>query len=445
MPFRYPTFQRDDVMMPPPAFAGDELAADWRVLCGDIGERRAGTPEEQRAAEYIAKRFAAAGLPDVRLEPFPCASLRRATTEVHERNGRGWRAVEARALVGAPGTPGGRAVTGELTWLELPENGRRIEPRAFRNRIVAVFGPLPTSLAVHRRLVAAEPLAVIHVDDRLPFTWTKNDGVYPHWARKHGMPPTLTVPYAEGWRWRREGVRKLKVRVDVDLVNAQSQNVVAELPGRSPALPAIVLTAHHDTQCGNTGADDNASGVVCLLALARALARARLPRTVRLISFGAEEQLSVGSFAYVRQHRVMPSGVGVVVNFDSVSSPLGHWIMSVPGNASLARHAQRRLAARGLEVEVLPEITPFSDQFPFNRVGVPSLWFMRTNFPGGRWQHHSIHDSLQNVSIPEVQRLLGAVYPLIHSLGSRAKWPFPSELPPREQALARRIGRELFG
>ena len=154
---------------------------------------------------------------------------------MHERNGRGWRAVEARALVGAPGTPNGRAVTGELAWLELPEQARRIQPRAFRDRIVAVFGPLPTSLEVHRRLVAAEPLAVIHVDDRLPFTWTKNDGVYPHWARTHGMPPTLTVPYAEGWRWRRDGMRELKVRVEVDLVDAQSQNVDRGTAGPFPS------------------------------------------------------------------------------------------------------------------------------------------------------------------------------------------------------------------
>ena len=204
--------------------------------------------EEQRAADFIAERFRAITGLKVEVEPFPCASLRRATAEVHERTGGSWRAVEARALVGAPGTPRGRTVRGELIWLELPENAHRIQLRAFRGRIVAVFGPLPTSVEVHRRLVAAEPLAVIHVDDRLPFPWVKNDGVYPHWVRAHGMPPTLTVPYAEGWRWRRAGVRELKVRVDADLVAAQSQNVIAELPGRSPELPAILLTAHHDTQ-----------------------------------------------------------------------------------------------------------------------------------------------------------------------------------------------------
>jgi hypothetical protein len=440
-------FMRDDAVTAelPPGFASTELEADWRMLCTEIGERRAGSAEEQRAAHFIAERLSAAGLQQVGMESFPCASLRGDTTEVHERNGRGWRRVDARPLVGAPGTPGGRAVTGELAWLELPENARRIQPRSLRERIVAVFGPLPTSVHVHRRLLAAEPLAVIHVDDRLPFTWTKNDGVYPFWARTYGMPPTLTVPYAEGWRWRRDGVRELKVRVAADLVPAQSQNVVAQIQGRAPQLPAIILTAHHDTQCGNPGADDNASGVVCLLALARALARTPLRRTVRIVSFGAEEQLSVGSFAYVRQHRIQPSQVGLVVNFDSVSSPLGHWLMSVPGNTGLARHASRRLAAAGLDVDTRPEITPFSDQFPFNRLGIPSLWFMRTNFPGGRWQHHSVHDSLENVSVPEVRRLLGAVHPLILSLAAQTKWPFPAKLPPRELALARRLGRELFG
>ena len=208
---------RDDIVPTElqPAFSAAGLKADWQMLCADIGERRAGTMEEQRAAEFIAGRFRKAGLAAVKIESFPCASLRHATTEVHERNGRAWRAVEARALVGAPGTPNGRAVTGELAWLELPEQARRMRPGAFRGRIVAVFGPLPTSLDVHRRLLAAEPLAVIHVDDRLPFTWTKNDGVYPYWAREHGMPPTLTVPYAEGWRWRRDAIRELKVSATV--------------------------------------------------------------------------------------------------------------------------------------------------------------------------------------------------------------------------------------
>jgi Iap family predicted aminopeptidase len=351
--------------------------------------------------------------------------------------------VTARPLVGAPGTRGW--VSGPLAWLELPEQAGRLRPGALRNQIVAIFGPLPTSAIVHRRLVAARPLAVIHVDDRLPFAWPKHDGVYPHWVRRHGMPPMLTVPYRDAWRWRVAGTDRLRVRVTVDLRAAASQNVIAELPGTEPGLPPVVLTAHHDTQCGNPGADDNASGVVCLLALARALAGVPRRRTVRFISFGTEEQLSVGSAAYVRRHRATAARTGLVINLDSVASPLGHWEMYVTGSAALARHAQRRLTDRGLPVVVRPEVIPFSDQFPFNRVGVPSLWFMRTNFPGGRWQHHSRHDTLANVSVAEVQRLLTALHPLIDDLASRRTWPFPGTVPTTQLATARRIGRELYG
>jgi hypothetical protein len=428
-------------------FDPDKLWSDWRMLCATIGERRAGTAAEARAAGYIAHRFRENGVENVAMELFPCLGLRSARAEVHERQGRGWKRVDAHPLVGAPQTPGGRAVKGPLVWLEMPEQGPTLRPGSLRGKIVALFGPLPTSLTLHRRLVAAAPLAVIHVDDRLPFTWAKNDGVYPHWARHHGMPPTLAVPYLEAWRWRSEGVREVKVCVRVDLRPAASQNVVAEIPGTDAHLPGLVLAAHHDTQCNNVGADDNASGVVCLLALARALTagRKRRRRTIRLISFGTEEQLSVGSAAYVRRNLITPREVGLVINFDSVASTLGHFVLSVAGVPALERYSKKRLAEHGLEVVAQPEVTPFSDQFPFNRAGVPSLWFMRTNFPGGRWQHHSGHDSLENVSVAEVQRLLRAVHPLVAELADSRKWPFAGWLPAELHATARSLGRELYG
>jgi len=91
------------------------------------------------------------------------------------------------------------------------------------------------------------------------------------------------------------------------------------------------------------------------------------------------------------------------------------------------------------------EITPFFDTFPFNRAGVPSLCFMRPNFVGGRWQHHSHHDTLENVSMDELRRLLAAVTPLIAGLASRFVWPFRTQLPRPQLDLAHALGRELLG
>jgi aminopeptidase YwaD len=421
------------------------LRQDWDVLCTRIGERRAGTENERRAANYIAEQFAAAGLGSVQAEEFPCTSLRHAQPRVQARHGSRWVATPAMALVGAPGTPGGRAVEGEMQWLEMPENAGRLKPNCLRGRIAVIFGPLLAAPAHHRALMAAAPAAVIHIDDRLPFAWPKSDGVFPLWARRYGMPPIVTVPFTTAWAWRQAGIHRARVQVQVEQVAARSQNVIGVLPGRDPGRPEIILAAHHDTQCGNPGADDNASGVVCLLELARLFAARPHRRTLRFISFGTEEQLSVGSAAYVQRHRAEMKNAGLVVNFDSVASPLGHCELSCIGPAALARHAVGALARRGLDVVLRTEVTPFVDNFPFNQAGVPSWWFYRPNFPGGRWQHHSPHDTLENISVDEVVRLLRAVAPLVERLAGQVRWPFPSGVPAAQRTAARRLGRELFG
>jgi len=124
-----------------PPFDTDTLWSDWNFLCKTIGERRAGTVAEARAAGFIAHRFRDAGIENVAIQLFPCTSLRSAKAEVHERRPRGWRRIEARPLVGAPSTPGGRAVTGPLVWIEMPEGARALRPGSLRGKILALFGP----------------------------------------------------------------------------------------------------------------------------------------------------------------------------------------------------------------------------------------------------------------------------------------------------------------
>jgi hypothetical protein len=420
------------------------LWRDWEVLCRDIGERRAGTPEERLAAAFVARRLAAAGLGAVEVLDFPCLSHRSSCVDLaaHER-GR-WRPADARILAGAPGCAAGER---ELVWLEMPEESARLAPGSLRGRVAVVFGPLPTSARDHRRLVAAAPDAVIHVDERLPFAWTKSDGVYPEWVRRYGMPTTVAMAYLDAWRWRMAGVNRVRLAATAQLEPALSPTVSALLPGRDSTLPEILVLAHHDTQAGNVGADDNASGVVALLEIARLLARRgrRMRRGVRFLSFGAEEQLSVGAAAYVRAHLEDRNRWGLVVNLDSVASPLGHWEMYSVGGRALVRHAQATLARHGLSVAPKSEVTPFGDIFPFNWSGVPSLWFFRTNTPGARWQHHSPSDSLENVSVEAVARLVGALVPMVGDLAEAARWPFGESLPMAQRRTIARLGQELFG
>jgi peptidase M28-like protein len=81
-------------------------------------------------------------------------------------------------------------------------------------------------------------------------------------------------------------------------------NLIGYLPGRDEAVARdiIVVAAHHDhLGDGHLGANDNASGVAALLAIAQALHRAPPRRGVAFIAFGGEEAGLVGS-AYFAAH-----------------------------------------------------------------------------------------------------------------------------------------------
>jgi aminopeptidase YwaD len=429
-----------------PAPSKDRIQQHWSYLCTTIGERRAGSAGDSAAADYIVEQFRAAGLTAVHAESFPCVSVVHARAEVAIGNGGALKSVPGRVLAGSPATAGSGAVESELVWIEMPEQAERLLQPALRGKIVVLFGPMPTRVEWHQRLVKAQPAAVIHVDDRLPFEWVKDDGVYPAWARRFGMPPTLTIPFRAAWDLRKSGANRGRVLASVELKTTTSQNVVGEIPGRRPNLPFILLGAHHDTQCNNTGADDNASGVVALLELAALLSQEKPFRTIRLVSFGAEEQLSVGSACYVAAHKREMGSFGVVLNLDSVSSPLGHHWLLRAGSKAFGAWLVKRLGQAGLDVAERSGTMPFADHFPFSAFGVPSVTFMRPNMDGGmRWQHHSAQDALENVSADELVRVVRAVGQVTRKLALAPRWPFSRGLAPEQRAETARMAEELFG
>jgi hypothetical protein len=87
--------------------------------------------------------------------------------------------------------------------------------------------------------------------------------------------------------------------------DAVAQNLEVQVRGGMLGEEIVVVGAHYDSAVGSPGADDNASGVAALLALARALADARPMRTVRLVAFGTQEQpywktAQMGSTVYAK-------------------------------------------------------------------------------------------------------------------------------------------------
>lgn len=97
-----------------------------------------------------------------------------------------------------------------------------------------------------------------------------------------------------------------------------SQNLSIDIKGQSDKL--LVVAAHYDSvgvKSGSQGLIDNGSGVAALLSLANLLSDGtRLPYTVRLIAFGAEERGLQGSVAYVNSNDT--SNMIGMINLDTI-------------------------------------------------------------------------------------------------------------------------------
>ncbi len=102
-----------------------------------------------------------------------------------------------------------------------------------------------------------------------------------------------------------------------------AENVVAEVSGTERPEEVVVIGAHYDTVPGSPGANDNASGVAVVLALAAWFHDRPQPRTLRFVAFANEEQpffrtRDMGSQAYVRALQEAGDDVRAAVSLDGV-------------------------------------------------------------------------------------------------------------------------------
>ena len=101
-------------------------------------------------------------------------------------------------------------------------------------------------------------------------------------------------------------------------------NVMGYVPGRKAPGRYIVVSAHYDhlgVRDGRiyNGADDNASGVAALLALAEHFARRPPEHSIVFVAFDAEEMGSPGAKAFVERPPVPRTALALNVNLDMVA------------------------------------------------------------------------------------------------------------------------------
>lgn len=422
----------------------EEIRRHLTVLTHDIGVRLAGSAAERQAADYIAAQLGRHGAA-VAVEEFP-ARERVVTAETLEVcAGGAWRAYACSLLSNAPGTDG-RTVSAPLAVIDAATGYQRRDLSRLGGKAVIHLGTHIESADDYRRLMEARPAFLLFVDVRYPGTVATADGMFPAYVHAYGAVPTASVAYQDAWAWVAGGATDARLRVDGGMRASVSQNVIGELPGSDADAGVIYVGAHHDTQAASVGADDNGTGVAALLAVAGVLATRPRRRTIRLISFGTEEQLSVGSAVYVRRHRdAVRAAGGFMFNFDSLGSLLGWSYLVCNGPAGIAPFVTRHLEAAGQYVTVETALIPYADHFPFVAAGVPAAWLGRNNCAAGRFFHHRPDDDLTRVSCPLVAELASAVAAALDELATADAWPFPGAIDGAMSGPVAAMWRDLFG
>jgi hypothetical protein len=210
------------------------------------------------------------------------------------------------------------------------------------------------------------------------------------------------------------------------LERAMAPNLVAVLEGRDPRLrdEYVAISAHLDhigVRAGRpdsifNGADDNASGVAGLLAMAEAFSRrdARPARSLLFLIPSGEEKGLWGSAYWVR-HPTVPLGAVVAdLNLDLIGRNWSDSVIVTGPEMSSLGQTLRRVTARHPELRMAPvadrwpeeRIFYRSDHYNFALRGVPVLFFTS----GTHGDYHRPTDVTEHIDTEKASRLVRYVF-----------------------------------
>jgi Zn-dependent M28 family amino/carboxypeptidase len=236
-------------------------------------------------------------------------------------------------------------------------------------------------------------------------------------------------------------VEQQTYRVERDGVDAT--NVIVELRGSTRPDEIVVIGAHYDSVIGTVGADDNASGVAALLALARRAASTKPARTLRFVAFANEEpphfqSHDMGSWQYAKRCHDRREHIVAMLSLESIGyydarrgsqhypAPLSWFYPDVANFIAFASNlGSRTLTSRcvdafrartkfPIESASLPEAVTgigWSDQWSFWQFGWPAMMVTDTApFRNPHYHEPSDRpDTLDYVRLAEVVEGLSAV------------------------------------
>ncbi|MBQ4258444.1 MAG: Zn-dependent exopeptidase M28 [Clostridia bacterium] len=224
----------------------------------------------------------------------------------------------------------------------------------------------------------------------------------------------------------KSGVKTVRIEIDQEEFDGESQNVIAEIPGKSDDW--IILSAHYDTTSLSHGSYDNLSGCIGLLCVMETLLRKAPHRCgIRFIFCGSEERGLLGSKAYTEAHEEELKSAVLNINLDMIGTYMGRFIACVSAEEALVSYLRYLGAELGFAIAPRQGVYS-SDSTPFADKCVPALSFARI---AGANQA-TIHNRYDRIGLLSPERILSDsafIAEFTRRMADSAKCPVSREIP----------------
>lgn len=406
--------------------SSDRALRHLQVLSEQIGPRIGGTSSVKRAADYLADQLDRFGY-RTRLEPFPVADKFLAQLSDPRNllpNDLCWQAGAA---------PGGKhGVTVQGPARDVGPATAPVWPADVAGSIVLADDTAAARPAFVAEAAARGAVAVV----LLPA-----DGVFPRRASAY-QPSGLTdapIPVVGVAQVQKRLLREaLAVVTSLPLSISTaahrglvSNNVIGERKGRGKNPPIVMVSGHYDSVIGAPGANDDGSGTVLTLEVARVLSKLPTEATLRFALWGSEEQGLIGSRYHVAQlaqdqrdrYRAVFQNDMVATSWDPA---ITYWLLSFDGKANTATTAVLDAGKRlGYDPQMVgPVQRGASDHQSFQEVGIASAnfsWRGEVSPAHLEPPYHSPEDTIaKNVSRERLQVSMELIGTAAYSVARRA-------------------------
>lgn len=255
----------------------------------------------------------------------------------------------------------------------------------------------------------------------------------------------------------------LAATTELERQEVETQNIVAYLPGSDPVLKKefVILGAHYDhlgmggqgsgsrapdTIAPHYGADDNASGVVGMIALAKRIGalQERPDRSIVLAAFGAEELGLIGSRYMAQNIPFEAEHLNAMVNFDMIGRLKEEKNIAIGGTGtSIETESLLNELKQNSEIGFSYSAEGFgpSDHASFYAIDVP-VFFIST---GAHGDYHTPEDTWDKINYEGMQLVIDFGEDLLLELLNRPERLSFQEAGPKERTSGRRGFKVTFG